>query len=531
MSRRRAAGLAVATALVTLVSGLAPLAAQAASSPQVTLTIGKKQATGDTPLTFTVSDPDSDLSTMTLDCRVDDLPVPCRPGVALPYATDSGRHTFWVKAVDPGGLADTAESQWTVTPGSGTRAYVKGGSTKEWAYLDDGAEPVVVKFGVDTTGSVVSGACWLNRERVRCPLNRPGGATFVYEGRVPAGNATLVIRAVDSNGKVVTARRHFWSVFPSLEVSVSPQATRSGDPLTATISKPVAATIRCVLNHGTTQVQAWSPCPKRLVFTLPSHRKFDAFTLHVKATSALGTNAVDRDVYVDRVAPRPTQNPSGLLLRFPKDLRLSWGIRGQEPLPVRYEAQVERSAWNEAGGRWRPLDLRAGARSKKASLGRGDSLCLRVRATDQAGNRSGWTKRGCRARPLDERDLKASGVWNKISEPKFYEHTGMWAGANGSKLVKPGVVMRSLVITGRKGPTGGKLAVIVNGRRLDTVSFRSAQPGRSVVYARTFGSVVRGELKLQVVSSGRPVTLDAVAIAPFAVHFWDPSARLAHRTW
>ncbi len=249
------------------------------------------------------------------------------------------------------------------------------------------------------------------------------------------------------------------------------------------------------------------------------------------ATSALGTNAVDRAVYVDRVAPRPKQDPAGLLLRFPRDLRLSWGIRGQEPLPVRYEAQVARSDWNTAGGRWRPLALRTGTTSKKASLARGESLCLRVRATDQAGNRSGWTKRGCRARPLDERDLKAAGEWNRISEPKFYERTGMWAGAKGSKLIKPGVVMRSLVITGRKGPTGGKLAVIVNGRRLDTVSFRSAQPGRSVVYTRTFGSVVRGDLRLQVVSSGRPVTLDAVAIAPFAIHLWHPPKRLAHRSW
>ena len=514
MVRSRRFGVA-ALALCALGAMLPLSTAAAAVTPKITITVGTAAPNGATPLTFTVADPDTPASKLDLSCQVDGDPVPCRPGVTLTYYASPGSHGFSVKATDPQGGTDKSGRSWDVADlGSKPHAYVKRASNTEWAYLNDGTVTVSVTFGVVTGADIVSAACTLNG--VTCQLTQTGAQAFRYEGRLPAGNATLVFRAVDTNARVLTARRHFWTTFPALSVAASPVVSRGGVPVAASIVTDAGASLTCKLLDGTTILNSWAPCPKSLDIALPTNRAFAAYVLKVKAKSATGTNAVERLLYVDRVAPKVAVRPRSRLIQFPVAVPLAWGITNTEPLSVRYQAQTRRSEPASALGDWANR-VTPQSQRQSAGLARGAAICVRARATDRAGNVSGWSNTGCRVRPLDERDLKTHGHWNRFTEDKFYAGTGLWASSAGSSLSYSNAAVRSLVIWGRKGPYGGRLAVIVDGKRIDTVSMRSKDSGRAVVYSHTFASLKRGTIELRIVSAKQPVTIDAVGVSPFAL--------------
>lgn len=502
--------------LFTAAAAVSPAAdAKVAAAPVVKASVGAVGRLGEPAnLLLTVSDADTATAKLKLQCRVDGADVPCLPGATLPYVAAPGTHTFWVRASDPQLNADTSAVKWTV--GTPALPYATVNSSKpEWAHLDDGGKARTVRFSVESRGAVLGGRCWLNRQRVRCPVNRPGGSTFIFTGHLPPGRPTLSFRGIDSSGRVVRTMRHFWTTYPRLVVSADPYASDGRSTVTVTVRTNGSA-LSCALTQGTTTLRTWSPCRPPVSFDLPATGPLAVFRFSATATDARGANTVTRPIFVDRVAPKPFTSPAGRLLRFPRPLPLSWGVRG-EVLPVRYRVQTASGAWNSSLGRWRDRD-NTRTRPQVVELDRGDALCVRARAVDAAGNASQWTRPGCRVRPLDERDLKRKGTWNRFRDRKFYGRTGMWAAQRGASLVAKRVTARTIVVRGRRGPTSGTMAVFLDGRRLANVSLQAKVPGRAVVYTHTFRRMARGTLRLVVTSSGKPVTIDAVAISPFAVH-------------
>ncbi|MFZ0324575.1 MAG: hypothetical protein WAN48_10635 [Actinomycetes bacterium] len=505
-------------------ASVVPLSSGAAASapPVVAITIGSPSATGLTSLKFTATDPDTATANLTLTCYVDGEFVPCRPGVALPYAAAAGTHRFSVRAVDPQGGFDASGKGWTVArQGKKPHAYIKVATLPEWGRVTDGSSTRAVTFGVADRAELLRTSCTLNGKRVPCRPTVNNGTAYKFAGVLPAGDATLIFRAVDVNAHFLTARRHFWTTFPRLAVTTSPVSSQGGVPVATTVASSPSATVQCRLLDGATVLSFWLPCPSSFKVTLPTGASMAKYKLKVKATTAGGTNTVARALYIDRVAPRAVSGLRGRLLQFSGDVPLSWKITNDEPLPVRYQVQTRHSRPASTLGRWRDRAVTR-AHHQTLSLGRGESVCVRVRATDRAGNRSKWSGTGCRSRALDDRDFRAIGDWHRVRIDGFYAGTGIWASTPGAKLRLRHAAVRTIVVWGRKGPSGGELAVIVNGKHIDTVSLHSRKPGRAIVYSHTFPTTRHGDVELRVVKktptkTWRSVSLDAVVLSPFPV--------------
>lgn len=192
---------------------------------------------------------------------------------------------------------------------------------------------------------------------------------------------------------------------------------------------------------------------------------------------------------------------------------LRWGAVAGASAVASYDVRYRRAAWNGAFGSYVTWRAATSATSATFPVSSGYTYCFSVRARDALGGLSTWTAATCTAIPLDDRSLSRSSSWTAGSSSSFYRSTYLRSSTSGARLVRTGVVARSVAIVATTCPTCGSVRVYWGSTLLRTISLTSATTvNRKLIKVTTFTSARSGTLTIKVNSSGHKVIIDGVAI-------------------
>lgn len=199
--------------------------------------------------------------------------------------------------------------------------------------------------------------------------------------------------------------------------------------------------------------------------------------------------------------------------RASNSIPLAWGGFGFSAPVANYDVRYRRASWKGSFGTavlWRSATAATSATFTGAL---GSTYCFSVRARDNLGTVSPWTAQTCTAVPLDDRSLSRVGAWTSGTGGSFYRSTFVRSTRLGAKLVRTGVVARRIALVATTCPTCGTVRVYWSGSLLRTVKLTSATTvHRKVIHVTTFTRARTGTLTIRIVSSGRKVIIDGVAI-------------------
>ena len=177
--------------------------------------------------------------------------------------------------------------------------------------------------------------------------------------------------------------------------------------------------------------------------------------------------------------------------------------------PIRYEVQRQVASFRgdfAPAAPWQSLTATDAAYAARA----GQTVCLKVRGLDEAGNASPWSVPRCATTPVNDRTLKAKGFAQKKGKG-YFSNDYAAARQRGATLTLPRVTARRVALLVGVGPDNGSVSVTLGRHRLGTFSLAARSKSKQVVIpVATFGTPRTGRLQVTVTSKGRPVTLDGV---------------------
>ncbi|WGL53064.1 DUF1906 domain-containing protein [Nocardioides sp. BP30] len=166
-----------------------------------------------------------------------------------------------------------------------------------------------------------------------------------------------------------------------------------------------------------------------------------------------------------------------------------------------YQVRTRDVGFGKALGAWSKAKTVKGS-VRRAKLSAGEQYCIKVRATDRAGNTSAWSRSVCTTRYVDDRRLSPSKGWHKAHNAAAYARTTTVARHKGRTLSTGKVHARSIGVVLRGT---GTVNVLIGHHKVGTVS------GSGLVWlhlSRTHHGVVR----LKTVSKQK-VAIDGLALA------------------
>ena len=144
----------------------------------------------------------------------------------------------------------------------------------------------------------------------------------------------------------------------------------------------------------------------------------------------------------------------------------------------------------------------------------GHRYCFSTRARNEAGAVSGWSTEKCATVPFDDRQLAATGSWARVSRTGFLRGTASRTTQQWAALAsRPGYV-REVGVIASVGPNAGRVAVLVGGHRVGTISLRSATAkDRALIMLPRLQKGRYGVVRLVVLTSGKTVRIDGLAVS------------------
>jgi Domain of unknown function DUF11 len=245
-------------------------------------------------------------------------------------------------------------------------------------------------------------------------------------------------------------------------------------------------------------------------------------TVHVDLVTPKTTdvNPADNSAVIETaIAPPDTGPPSGLHVTAgpsdatAKSFDVAWHPTSKSPgstYTVRYRA----ASWKTGFGSyiiWRHADSpgRATFHGKP-----GWTYCFSAQGADRLGAESAWSAERCISVPIAARSMRQTGHW-KLGQAAhsylgLYRHTT----AKGSALWLLGAEANRIDLRVARCKKCGKIAVFFGGKLLKEVALDRGKRGHGIVIRVFDGSTVRkGNLAIEVVSSGKPVEVEGVVAA------------------
>lgn len=145
-------------------------------------------------------------------------------------------------------------------------------------------------------------------------------------------------------------------------------------------------------------------------------------------------------------------------------------------------------------------------------LQEGITYCFSVRARDNALNTTAWSQELCTARMYDDRAASASAGWTRPGgQPGWNDGTYSRTTTLGATLKRAGT-FRRVALTGQRCPTCGAVVIYSNGTLIGKLNLAGSATGLTswvspVLKSRT------AMVTIKVITSGRPVAIDAIGIA------------------
>jgi hypothetical protein len=226
-----------------------------------------------------------------------------------------------------------------------------------------------------------------------------------------------------------------------------------------------------------------------------------------------GTGGVWNLLTSAKPAPRMT-GPTTLGTVLTKT-RFTWFGANTSSAVATYDVRFRKARWDGSFGSWtRPASWQ-GTTVTNTPLGlrAGYDYCVSVRARNRAGQLSGWSGQRCLARALDDKRLSVSSGWTRKSASTFYSGSALSTTSKGATLVRTGARVMRVGLVATTCRTCGKVAVLVDGKRIGRVNLSSPIRHRRQVFM--LPSFTRGPatITLRVLTSGLTVQVDGLVLS------------------
>lgn len=148
-----------------------------------------------------------------------------------------------------------------------------------------------------------------------------------------------------------------------------------------------------------------------------------------------------------------------------------------------------------------------------SGLAQGGDYCFAVRAVDNAGNMSAWTTPRCTARPLDDRALSAGAGWARGTGSSYWNGTITTTSTHAATATRTGAELDRAGIVATRGPGMGTIAVYIGAKQIGQISLAAASTTYQNLIPLPRFSYGAATVAVKVVSSGKPVQLDGLAVS------------------
>jgi hypothetical protein len=241
-----------------------------------------------------------------------------------------------------------------------------------------------------------------------------------------------------------------------------------------------------------------------------------AHTMHVRVVDAAGNEATyDLPFTVDATAPTTTMTKPSLPITASRSVTVAWSgtdaVSGVSTSSVR----SRRSPFNAGFTPFStPITAPAATTSRVYDpLALGSTYCWSARSTDNAGNTAAiWSAERCTAIPLDDRQLTRSAGWTTSTPAGWFQNTGLSTSTQGATLSMSGVVLKRVGVVAVTCPTCGKVAITIKGVEVGRINLAASTTSRKLKTLPVF-SLRTGEVAIKVLTSGKPVRIDALAVS------------------
>jgi hypothetical protein len=148
-----------------------------------------------------------------------------------------------------------------------------------------------------------------------------------------------------------------------------------------------------------------------------------------------------------------------------------------------------------------------------SGLAQGVDYCFAVRAVDNAGNTSPWTTPRCTARPLDDRALSAGTGWARGTGSSYWNGTITATSTNAATAARTSAEFDRVGIVATRGPGMGTIAVYLGTTQIGQISLAATSTTYQNLILLPRISYHTATVSVKVVSSGKPVQLDGLAVS------------------
>lgn len=295
--------------------------------------------------------------------------------------------------------------------------------------------------------------------------------------------------------------------------------------------------VHCRLEYPDIQIP---DCEFPLELESPASRDHELRRLKIEVVNQAGLSSIGTvELAWDFGKPYTWMTRMPRLMDARRGLRVkAYDTAAHAPVPLhmyaRYRSITPRmhtSPWRypDAWNWTRRADMYTTARSplfRFDQIRPGHYGCIQAGARDSVGH-SDWQRRKCVVRPWDDRQLRRRGDWTELSRHRAYLGTALKTKQRGATLIlRRPTLGRSAAILVRKCPHCGTIQLIgpnypYRGYPLKNISLRSKKTGFRHINFEWANARYRGDYRLKVVSSGKPVVIDGLAVSPWPIHWSD----------
>jgi hypothetical protein len=195
--------------------------------------------------------------------------------------------------------------------------------------------------------------------------------------------------------------------------------------------------------------------------------------------------------------------------------RFSWFGGNTSSAVATYDVRFRKARWDGGFGAWIMPASWQGTSVTNTPLGlrAGYDYCVSVRARNRAGQLSDWSGQRCLARALDDKRLSVSSGWKRKSASTFYSGSALATTSRGATLVRTGAKVKRVGLVATTCRTCGKVAVLVDGRRVGRVNLSSPIRHRRQVFMLPAVKLGPATITLRVVTSGLTVQVDGLVLS------------------
>jgi hypothetical protein len=217
--------------------------------------------------------------------------------------------------------------------------------------------------------------------------------------------------------------------------------------------------------------------------------------------------------------PPTVQQPSLPRVSLANPVRATWRATDATSGVARFEAAYWRAkadgtltAWTQPSG-WDSLSTPT---VRLPNLAPGDTICVSVRARDQAGNVAPWTAPRCTSRPYDDAVLTASSRWVRDTGTQYWLGTVSRTPTQSETLRRSNVRTRLVGIVATRCPGCGTVQVAVAGQSVGTINLEAATTQHQQVLLLPAFPLRTGAVVLTVATAGKSVRIDGLVTINYA---------------